>query len=174
MTTFGAAGMPVEDSLATDWRDFIRASGVAMKTHRNRWFRRHRRTLTPWHLETLDALSSDRFVNTLSESWQQARYDDRMHPPLDLLRKELNAITDMLLSVVDAPGISEPARARRRKRPSWWTRFTSFGGLKEGVKASGTLMGSVKDLLDEAAPDWLKALLIIGQEMMDLVGTCVE
>jgi len=47
-------------------------------------------------------------------------------------------------------------------------KLRSWLGLKEAIKAGGTLMGSLKDLL-EAGPDWLKALLTIGKEAIDVV-----
>jgi len=57
--------------------------------------------------------------------------------------------------------VQKPKRSIRRKIKEF---LTGPIGLKDALKAGGTLMESIKDLL-EKAPAWLKALLTISKRV---------
>ncbi len=76
----------------------------------------------------------------------------------------------MLLDLVNVTPVisplrpSEPRKTKTSWTPKWLRRLI---GLTEGIKAGGTLLGTMKDLF-ESAPAWLKALFTVGKEAADV------
>ena len=168
---------PLDKSLAIDWEAFLAVLEEALAKYRTRFFRSYRRSLEPWHKTLFDELWSPEARSEFTTAWARA-FAGPQGPPESargrgaeaVLRQELRRVTDMLLDLVDVPPDIRPQRPAEPRKPkkSWtpkWLRRVI--GLKEGIKAGGTLLGTMKDLF-ESAPAWLKALFTIGKEAADV------
>ena len=107
------------------------------------------------------------------EGWERTFERNPDYPQLGvsgrLLREEIRGITGMLADLVDVPpGVLSPHQEAAQKRQRHWFPkvFRREVGLKECIKAGGTLFGTLDSLLD--AVPWLKALLTIGHEAADV------
>ena len=166
---------PLDESLAADWMAFVIVLEEALAVHRRRFFRSYRRPLEPWHEALFDELQSPEARSAFGTSWVQAFSGDlqppeggRAHGAEHVLRQELRGVTDMLLDLVDVPPDELPQRPskppKKRGTLGWLRRRI---GLREAIKAGGTLLGTMKDLFD-LAPGWFKALITIGEEAADV------
>jgi len=143
---------PLDESLAADWMAFVIVLEEALAVHRRRFFRSYRRPLEPWHEALFDELQSPEARSAFGTSWVQAFSGDlqppeggRAHGAEHVLRQELRGVTE-------------------RGTLGWLRRRI---GLREAIKAGGTLLGTMKDLFD-LAPGWFKALITIGEEAADV------
>ena len=168
---------PLDESLEADWSAFLAVLEKALAEYRAPFFRSYRQSLGPWHKALFDELGSPEARSEFTASWERA-FSGPLQAPESargrraeaVLRQELRRVTDMLLDLVDVPPDilpqrpSEPRKPKKSWTPKWLRRVI---GLKEGIKAGGTLLGTIKDLF-ESAPAWLKALFTIGKEAADV------
>lgn len=72
----------------------------------------------------------------------------------ELIEKEIQAVTERMSQISEQSSIF-PFRRKAQ--------------LKDGIKAGGVVVGSIKDLLGDLAPYWLKSMLTIAEEAVNVV-----
>ncbi len=167
----------LRESLEADWAAFLAVLERALLEHRARLLRSYRQSLEPWHRALFAELRSTEARSAFTTAWGEAFAGPLAPEPgrgpgaESVLHQELRTVTDMLLDLVETlPDITPQRPTQQPKRKESWIRkrFRQVIGLKEGIKAGGTLLGTLKDLL-ESAPGWFRALLTIGEEAADVV-----
>jgi hypothetical protein len=161
--------------LRADWQAFLMCFEAGLKKSRRRFWRPLRDELEPWHRQLIEQFRSQATTLELMNAWERSERESRSPGgevvPATLLRVELRGVTQMLAAATDTRLPPSPAP------PSMPPRSRGLGhklkrllmkpaSLIDSLKAGGTLMESLKDIL-EHLPDWAKALLTIGKEAFD-------
>jgi len=169
--------------ITTEWKAFVICLDAGLAKTRRRFWHPYLLYLETWHQDLIQQLQSAEAIEALATSWPSTdslSSPDRQVAASVLLREELRGVTEMLASVtgtdIELPPLPSqmppPKQTPKRKRglirkiKEFLTRPI---GLKDALKAGGTLVESIKDLLEEA-PAWLKALLTISKEALDTVA----
>lgn len=158
-----------EDMAIELWR-FLMALDEALACARGSIFHRDRRQLEAWHKQVLAALKDPTTVVELQSAWPTfpelplASH----HSPDLLLRDEVRAVTELMSKAAGVRIAREGDLLKTRTRNPFKRVLARIVGVKDALKAGGTVLGSIKDLLDKA-PAWLQSLLVIGKEAVDTV-----
>jgi hypothetical protein len=170
---------PVSESIETEWSVYLELLEAALRAHGQRFGRTYRLGLSSWHSLLFKELRAEPVRRAFVSSWQRTFGDaagrereEQLRRIEHLLREELRGISAMLGDLVDVLPENRSTRRPGPGRRRWWAlpKFLRRAiGLKEGIKAGGTLLGSLHDLL-EAAPGWLKAVLAIAKEAADVAA----
>jgi len=154
---------PPSSPIASDWTEFVKQLGIALKKRRHGLFYSHGRYFERWHVVLIERLGSESTAGAIANHWPKE--EDNVGR---LLQQELTSVTAMLAGATGEK-LPEDERLQIRKRGPL-RQFVDFLkrpiNIKEALKAGGTVMESLKELL-EHAPPWLKALLTIGKEAVD-------
>ncbi len=62
---------PLDESLATDWTDFLTVFAAALAEYRTRFARSYRRTLDSWHAGLLNELRADETRAEFIAAWRE-------------------------------------------------------------------------------------------------------
>jgi hypothetical protein len=155
-----AASTDYRESTQFAWRDFTEALERVLTKHAGRAFSTEEERA--WLLKTLTCLRSPKVAEAIQNSLRSEVIP--VTPPIkttDLLEQELLAVSAKL------------KRVRARRIFSWlFSRKTVTP--TEGAKASGVVLSSIRDFLKEDAPWWLKGLLTVATELIDVFTSSRE
>ena len=171
-----------DDGVQREWGAFLSLLEVLLNDWRGTFLRPHRVHLEEWHRNVLKDLQSPEAQDAFLSGWSGTFAEphpystlEQWHRAEDRLRDEIRAVTLLLASVTGREellprGLREVMNQRTKRRTilgSLWRILNKPIGLKEAGGAGSTLLGSVGDLLD-GLPAWIKALVKIGKEAVDI------
>lgn len=149
---------------STLWRNYVCVVRQLVIVRRRRPPQTFLAAFESFFKESFDNLSQDSFVNDLTSAWSQFELEESNHLTAKLLRLELVAFIKGFQSVT---GSSILPAADPPSTKLWLSRNTT---AKDMTNAGKTLLESILDALGDLLPTWVRGLLKILKEVLDVAA----